>query len=255
MIKKLALSKEELDFKSVFNSNKVIHLTNNSFFLDIGDRYIKLASEIGVPLLVNENPIDGSVQFNSWSEIKFVRDNQNDSFKYSNKFQPLHTDYAYVSFDVFASFMFCEEQASFGGATTFFEVNKLVELLEFEDKYLFEELQMQKVQFGRSNSPLAQKECVILSKEKNEWFVNWNYYRVIPNEKYNTLISNFRLFIENNIERSGEMELLKLNKGEAVFFHDRKVLHGRNSFIGERFLKKGAIVESFPKVLESYLKL
>jgi hypothetical protein len=45
---------------------------------------------------------------------------------------------------------------------------------------------------------------------------------------------------------------IKLNPGEAVFFKDRRLLHGRNSFIGDRQLNKGAIASSIP---ESIIKL
>jgi alpha-ketoglutarate-dependent taurine dioxygenase len=51
----------------------------------------------------------------------------------------------------------------------------------------------------------------------------------------------FNEFCEARLVDGGLMTNCKLEKGEAVFFHNRLLLHGRNSFWGERCLMKGAI--------------
>ena len=66
---------------------------------------------------------------------------------------------------------------------------------------------------------------------------NWNYFRA---EKCN-VVEDFHAFLENRIVQMGLLSNVSLRKGDAVFFNDQQVLHGRNAFIGERWLRKGGI--------------
>jgi alpha-ketoglutarate-dependent taurine dioxygenase len=42
----------------------------------------------------------------------------------------------------------------------------------------------------------------------------------------------------------GVLTNINLKKGDAVFFNDELILHGRNAFIGDRWLKKGGLTWS-----------
>ena len=77
--------------------------------------------------------------------------------------------------------------------------------------------------------------------------INWNYYRAIGDNENRSMIEDFKDFLDTYIEKSGELKELKLTPGEGVFFHDRRVLHGRNSFVGNRQLNKGGIALKIPE--------
>jgi len=108
-------------------------------------------------------------------------------------------------------------------------------------------IQNQKIHFGRKDNPLAHNDDFILQKDQLGWKINWNYYRALNDIKNKTLIEDFKDFLDNYIEKSGELKELKLKPGEGVFFQDRRVLHGRNSFVGNRQLNKGGIAVAVPE--------
>jgi alpha-ketoglutarate-dependent taurine dioxygenase len=233
------------DFSTLFSNSKVLHILHIEN-IDTNNYFTELAQECGIPLIYEEDPITGLIQINKWTEIKYEADKSNQAYKSSNKFQPLHTDYGYFSFEIFSSFFYCVEQAEFGGATTFIDVDKVVDLLQLIDFSLFEQLNSTKIHFGRADNPIAHNEDFILSKDEIGWKINWNYYRALNDHKNALLISNFKAFLDNYLEKSGELTEIKLKPGEGVFFHDRRVLHGRNSFIGNRQLNKGGIAKNVP---------
>jgi len=237
---------EKLDFKSFFRQNKVVHVCND-YTLPADEYFRKLALQCGFPLIYEENPTTGKVDFNKWTEIKYEPENEENAYKSSNKAQPLHTDYGYFSFEMFAAFFYCVEQAPFGGATVFIDVENVAEILQSVDNELLQKLQATKIHFGRKGNPIATNDDFILQKDALGWKINWNYYRALDDTQNKTLIEDFRAFLDHYIERSGELKPLKLQPGEGVFFQDRRVLHGRNSFLGNRQLNKGGIAELVPE--------
>jgi alpha-ketoglutarate-dependent taurine dioxygenase len=236
------------NFGEIFKAHKLVHiLENKNVYSDV---YFKtLAKECGIPLIYEEDPITGVIAVDKWTEIKYEPILAKDSYKSSNKFQPLHTDYGYFSFEIYAAFFYCVEQAEFGGATTFIDVDKVVSILESRKPQLFQQIQLEKIHFGRKENPFANNDDFILQKDSRGWKINWNYYRALSDDKNKTLIEDFREFLDNYIEKSGELTELKLNPGEGVFFHDRRVLHGRNSFVGNRQLNKGGIALQVPEMV------
>ncbi len=228
-------------FNEIFAQNKVVHVLAVNMDADL--YYRNLAKQCGIPLIYEEDPVTGKIDLNKWTEIKFEAKKSNDSYKSSNKTQPLHTDYGYFSFEIYAAFFYCVEQAEFGGATTFIDVDTIIIILKKANPFLFEQLQKTKIHFGRRDNPIAQNDDFILSQDSLGWRINWNYYRALSDSENQTLISDFKDFLDTYIEKSGELKELKLQVGEGVFFQDRRVLHGRNSFIGNRQLNKGGIVK------------
>ena len=79
------------------------------------------------------------------------------------------------------------------------------------------------------------KKSVIIDINKNR--INWNYFRAEKND----IVESFHNFLEKIIFQGGLFNPITLKEGEALFFWDNKVLHGRNSFVGNRHLKKAAI--------------
>ncbi len=240
-----ATSKE--NFKSVFENNKVVHVQHKFSNESKPDFYRELAQTAGIPLIYEEDPVTGQIHVNKWTEIKYVREKSGDTYKHSNKSQPLHTDYGYFAFEIYSAFFYCSAQAQFGGATTFIDADKIVDILQWEDKSLLIELQERKIKFGRQGNLIAHNEDYILKKDNIGWKINWNYYRALNDAENKDLVEKFHSFLNNSVEKSGELLELKLNVDEAVFFHDRRVLHGRNSFVGERQLNKGGIAKELPR--------
>jgi len=234
------------DFESVFTTHKVVHILKNE--LQDTDSYFRdLAKKCGIPLIYEEDPITGLIDVNKWTEIKYEPEKSSDAYKSSNKSQPLHTDYGYFSFEIYAAFFYCVTQAEFGGATTFIDVDTVVSILKKSNIGLFEQIRKQKIHFGRKDNPIAHNDDYILQKDALGWKINWNYYRALGDVKNQALVEDFKDFLDTSIEKSGELTELKLQPGEGVFFQDRRVLHGRNSFVGNRQLNKGGIAIKVPE--------
>lgn len=233
-------------FSEVFKQHKVVHVLENKL-TDVDTYFRFLSKECGIPLIYEEDPVTGYIDVNKWTEIKYEPEKSKDAYKSSNKSQPLHTDYGYFSFEIYAAFFYCVTQAEFGGATTFIDVDTVVNALESVNPQLLRHIQEQKIHFGRKDNALAHNDDFILQKDRLGWKINWNYYRALGDLKNKTLIEDFKDFLDNYIEKSGELKELKLKPGEGVFFQDRRVLHGRNSFIGNRQLNKGGIAVTVPE--------
>ncbi len=239
-------SQSSTEFIEIYNSHKLIHVVQDTEVLDNDNYFKQLAKLVGIPIIYEEDPVTGKIIANKWTEIKYDKTKSAETYKHSSTFQPLHTDYGYFSFEIESSFFYCIEQAAFGGATTFIDVDRVVNVLENNEPVLFEKLQKNIIQFGRKNNPIAHFNGFILSKDEFGWKINWNYYRAITDEQNRELINEFKNFLDIQIEKSGELIEIKLKPGEAVFFKDRRLLHGRNSFIGNRQLNKGAIATCIP---------
>lgn len=242
------------NFSTIFSRNKVVHIIPD-FNEGIEELFKKLASQAGTSLIYEEDPETGFIDVTKWTEIKYEPEKSLNTYKSSNKYQPLHTDYGYFSFEIFAAFFYCVEQAKFGGATTFIDVDKVVEVLEQVNPNLLSHLQKTQIHFGRKDNPIAHNNDYILQKDNLGWKINWNYYRALGDYENKILIEDFKDFLDNYIEKSGELTELKLQKGEGVFFQDRRVLHGRNSFLGNRQLNKGAITKVLPEEVVQLISL
>lgn len=243
------------NFKAFFEGHKVVHFQRSLQPTGQPDSFYKAkAAELGIPLIYEEDPVTGEIRVNHWTEIKYIAGKETDSYKHSNKYQPLHTDYGYFAFEIYTSFFYCVEQADFGGATTFIDVDRVVAVLERIDPALLKALQETKISFGRKDNPLTNNQDFILSKDAIGWKINWNYYRALNDTVNQELVQAFRQFLDDHIEKSGELTALRLGPGEAVFFHDRRVLHGRNSFLGARQLNKGGIAQGLPPEVLNLLK-
>ncbi len=244
------------NFKTIFDQHKVVLVDFKTHDLKkIEASTLALANALGTVIQYEEDPFSGELTSNQWTEIKYDPNGPN-AYKTSNTFQPLHTDYGYFYQELPVSFFYCVEQAKFGGATTFLDPHRLVEVLEMENSSLLSELQQTKIHFGRNDSAFTSRQDYILQNHEGVWRVNWNYYRAKDDVVHQELVEKFKVFLDKYFEKSGELTELKLKRGEAVFFQDSYVLHGRNSFLGERQLNKGAISPiSLDALKELYVSL
>lgn len=229
------------DFADIFANHKVVHVFNLPEHQSASEYYKVLAAGVGYPMIYEEDPHTGKIDANKWTEIKNDQEANQTSYKRSNTFQPLHTDYGYFAIEVYASFFYCEKQAGFGGATTFIDAAVVAELLQHIDPRLFEAVTGTAIRFGRGDHPIAHSTGRILDQDALGWKINWNYYRAQGDQANAGIVEDFKGFLETYIEKSGELTEIKLQPDEAVYFHDRRVLHGRNSFWGTRHLNKGGI--------------
>ena len=144
-------------------------------------------------------------------------------------------------------FFFCESRAAFGGATTFFDLPDLVACMKSDgEDELLNRLLTTIVHFDKAGNKKIRK---ILDQDEKGYLANWNYYCI--DKENNTpealaLCEDFHAFLESRIIQAGLVMPVQLEKGDAVFFHDDRILHGRNAYFatqkGERCLIKGKII-------------
>lgn len=226
-IKKI-IAKNSNQIKKELLEFKVLHVTPERVE-NFESFYIDVANQIGTIFCSEEDFITKNKTGNLWSEIKYIEE-KSESFSHSNTRQPFHTDGAYELNAPDISFFYCVERANFGGATTFIDSDVLIKCLSFCNGDLLKKIKNTIVYHYKGDDG---KKALILD-DKN-W--NWNYFRA---EKSN-LVEEFHNFLEEKIYKSGIYESVYLNPGDSLFFWDKKVLHGRNGFIGNRHLKKAGI--------------
>lgn len=227
MIKKIFFTCYE-DIKKSINDCLVLHAVP-AIEIDPDKFYLDLIEYIGEPFRSEEDFCTKNKTGSLWSDIKYIEE-KSESFSHSNTRQPFHTDGAYESNAPDISFFYCLQKAKFGGATTFINPKTLIDCLIFSNKNLLEKIKQSIVHHLKGND---EKKIQILKNE--DW--NWNYYRANKCE----VVEEFHNFLEETIYKSGLYESVFLNPGEALFFWDKKLLHGRNSFLGNRHLRKAGI--------------
>lgn len=239
--------------KEAVLNNRVVHLADFKEDLPVHEFYSRLSETIGKIHAADEDIATGQQTGNRWIDITY--DPQiPDRYRSSNTRQPLHTDDSYVELngEEAVNFFYCASRAKIGGATTFFELKELVECLKLdgEDK-LLAELMSTDVVHEKGGSRKVRK---IIDQDAEGYLANYNYYCISREE--NTadvldMIERFQNFMETRVHNAGLVMPLQLEKGEAVFFHDDRVVHGRNAFFaafpGQRSLIKGKIImDSIP---------
>jgi alpha-ketoglutarate-dependent taurine dioxygenase len=187
------------------------------------------AKKVGDLAPMEENA-EGNKTGRIFTDIKHPWHQSSESFSYSNTRQPLHTDGSYESNAPDMTFFCCLESPRFGGHTTFVEVDDLVQYIGEYSVELLERIRTEIVKHGKGNDS---KTKPILQDEK----LTWNYYRCQPCK----LRDDFHEFLEKYIVGGNLFQSVRLNPGEALFFKDEELLHGRTAFLGHRWLVKGGI--------------
>ncbi len=225
--------------KEILKKYKVVHLTNVPADSNHKDFYASLVDEMGEIVNVDEDIKTGNAKSNErWTDVRYDKDHQY-TFRHANTRQPLHTDAAYVNFDLDVNFFFCTEQSEIGGATTFFDSDDLIYILDKYEPALYEQLKTTVVDFGKGED--QRKRNKIIDTDSRGIKLNWNYYRVMPDNPKEVIemCEQFHNFLESKIVGGGLLTAVLLKPGDAVFFQDDRLLHGRNSFYGARTLIKG----------------
>ncbi len=225
--------------KEALLQNKIVHLTGVPEETDFKAYYSSLVDSLGEIVNVDEDIKTGNSKSNErWTDVRYDKNNDF-TFRHANTRQPLHTDAAYVNFDLDVNFFFCMENAEVGGATTFFDSDDLIKVLEKYEPALYEKLKRVQVDFGKGDD--QRKRRRIIDQDERGIKLNWNYFRVMPDNTREAIemCEEFHKFLENKVVAGGLLTGVYLKPGEAAFFQDDRILHGRNSFYGDRTLIKG----------------
>jgi len=208
-------------------SSLVVHVQN---FRSLDSSFwYSVASEIGTPCVMDEDRTSGDKTGSFWIDVKYDPDYPQ-HFIHANVRQPFHTDGSYESQAPNITFFYCIKEADFGGATTFLDCSTIQECLQREQPKLLEELRRTKIKFSKGSDS---KQIEVFHHD----CCNWNWFRSDKSK----LASDFHAFLEERIWPMGLAHSIKLQAGEALFFRDDRILHGRNAFMGARWLKKGGI--------------
>lgn len=227
------------EFKTLISRYKVVCLRNIPTNINIREFYSRFVSQLGQPANIGEDALGNSTP-EHLADIKY--DPQLAfTFQHSNTRQPLHTDAAYTSESADVNFLFCLQNAETGGATIFADVDDVRIMLDSYSPALLLETEISEVLFKKGEN--QSKRCKILYLSESEWRVNWNYFRLAPGNPPDVLkmCNQFHDFLEDRVVGDDINFPILLKKGDSVFFHDDKVLHGRNAFEGPRHLIKGGL--------------
>lgn len=205
---------------------KVVHVVNG---LESHDFWIECAKLVGKFAPMEENYLgDKTGEF--FTDIKYPWKEQSNSFSHSNTRQPLHTDGSYESNAPQITFFCCKESPKYGGSTIFIDLKNLKSYLLEYSPSLFYKLENEIVTHSKGKDKKTRK---ILDGST----ISWNFFRCEECQ----LRNEFNDFLENYIIGGNLFESVNLKIGDALFFKDEEILHGRNSFIGNRWLIKGGL--------------
>ena len=227
------------ELKNLIQTYKIVHLKYVPIDINLITFYTEIVDTIGEAVSVGEDNTTGDLTGERWTDVRYLKE-KDYTFRHSNTRQPLHTDAAYTNqiFDV--NFFFSLESAEVGGATVFIDGINIIDILQRFEPELFNDLISTDVIFQKGNETVKIKKPIELLN--NGYELNWNNYRVSKDnsESVRKLCIDYNNFLENRIVSAGLLKPVYLKVGEGLFFQDSQVLHGRNSFYGNRYLIKGA---------------
>lgn len=228
-----------LVLRNAIRNNKIVHLANVDTNQDVFAFYKELVPRLGAIVNVDEDAHSGNATDAQWTDIRYVAEDKDRTFRHSNRKQPLHTDGAYTNFKLDINFFFCEEAAEVGGATTFIDSDELLSIMRKWSPELLQKLEETEVEFDKGHN--QSKVSKIIDRDERGIRLNWNYYRVSPknSEDVKQMAEEFQAFLEDRIVAGGLLTPVYIKPGEAAFFQDERLLHGRNAFFGSRNLIKG----------------
>lgn len=229
------------EIRGLLETTKIVLLTGhcgNSLL----EFYDNLSDEIGHWAAMDEDLKTGQKTGAKWIEIRYDPKFPN-SYRHSSTRQPLHTDGSYESQAPEVSFFFCLRAAAEGGATTFVDSDELLRALKLHSESLYRSCCDIPVTFAKGKDS---KTKPIITNDAKGTVLTWNYFRVLETSLETTnLKREFHQFLEEKVVQGGLCFPCQLAPGDAVFFNDERLLHGRNSFVatcsGERHLLKGGL--------------
>ena len=156
--------------------------------------------------------------------------------------QPLHTDYAYYESSEAPDWLmlYCLEPSELGGQTHLLSTKTLEHILKKYNPDLLEKIKID-IQWKYNGNDGDKIHTKPLYDGK---FINWNYWQI--KEEFNSkevmeVREELFNFLENTIVDGSIYDFSKKwNKGDCIIFNDHLTLHGRDAFLGDRWLKDHA---------------
>lgn len=229
------------EIRALLETTKVVLLTgyHDDNLLEFYDH---LSNDIGQWAAMDEDLRTGQKTGAKWIEIKYDPEFP-DSYRHSSARQPLHTDGSYESQAPQVSFFFCLRAAGVGGATIFVDSDELIRALKLHSESLYRSCREIPVTFSKGKDS---KTKPIITNDAKGIVLTWNYFRMLEDSpETKSLKTEFHQFLEEKVVQGGLCFPCQLSPGDAVFFNDERLLHGRNSFVanrpGERHLLKGGL--------------
>jgi hypothetical protein len=177
-----------------------------------------------------------------WMDVRFEPDRL-DAYRHAKVGQPLHTDGAYVARQDAReiALFYMARQAEAGGESLIVAADTIDRCAASRDPGLHQRLTNLAIKFGKNSGD--PRVTTILRREAGRLKINWNYFRVLPDQGDDAarLREDFRAFLEDMVRR-GDVMTFRLDSGDALFFKDDEVMHGRAAFeaarSGDRLLWK-----------------
>lgn len=220
------------------------YVAYNIYNLPINIDYVSLYEDIAESLgnVKTCHPVNNkSTKFSKSRDIK--PDPNLYHYFASQTRQPLHSDYAYYEETSAPEWLmlYCLENSEYGGKTHILTVKTLREILKKYNPELLESLNID-VNW-KYNGIDGDKEHFKPLLNGNK--INWNYWQIkedLNSRKVLDVKEKFHKFLEEIIVAGEIYDLSKVWKpGDCIIFNDKRVLHGRSAFLGNRWLKDHAI--------------
>jgi len=223
---------------------KVVHITGvDARAVDLQSFYEGVQEAIGRPRAIGENAQSGKPTGERWISIRYDA-SQPDRYRHASVAQPLHTDYAYTTDNPELALLYCARRAPEGGESIFIDSEEVVRLLETHAPALLSELRRRDVRFFKAGRDKVDR---VISSDEQGTLLTWLLSCVDQDQPREILemTARFADFVAEHVLRSPRLVAIALEAGEAVVWHDRRLLHGRHAFEArhndDRFLWKGAI--------------
>jgi alpha-ketoglutarate-dependent taurine dioxygenase len=210
--------------------------------VDPRDFWQRMGETLGRCAQILEDSITGEEVEASggWMDVRFEPDRL-DTYRHANVGQPLHCDTAYGTALQNIGLFYLEKQASRGGESLFVSAQAVTDYVGRADPGLLARLFATEVKFGKGR---ACRTTPILRQSSGGVKINWNWFRVLSDqgEGVAALREDFKVLLERMILDEDAVMAFRLDEGDAVFFRDDEVLHGRKAYdaavSGDRLLWK-----------------
>jgi alpha-ketoglutarate-dependent taurine dioxygenase len=228
---------------ALVRTTKLVHVTGVPAGIDQTAFYEGISETVGRFVDSDEDAVSGEKTGSRWTDIRY--DAEHDvHFRHSKTGQPLHTDSAYEESSLDLVFFYCVKQAAHGGESLFLDSFDLIYHLNRQEPSLLDDLQHVPVTFRKGRGG---KTKPVITWDGHGPILTWNYYRAsAPDARGQAMIEALHAFLQRHIVDARHARVLKIMPGEAVFFQDERLLHGRTAFSavasGDRLFWKGGLV-------------